>query len=132
MWTPPEDTSDLFISDLPYSGSYAPIIGDTWQGDYVGFVFEYDEHESLLLDCLGCTYNGLLIDQIPQYPMIARMQDHYDDYQYAPQEAITLRSECMTVAQTCTHEPAFRALRKLIYICEASIEKDTGFWLICD
>ena len=132
MWTPSDDTSDLFIPTQPYAGSFAPTIGETLRGEYVGFVLTYDEHEALILGALGCDYNSLFINQIPQYPMLGRIQDHYDDYRFTLEETMALRMECMAIAQICHHKPAFLTLRKLIYICDAAIEKGMGFWLMCD
>ena len=132
MWTPPEDTSDLFNKTIPYIGSFAPTIGDTAWGKSVGFVLSYDDFDALFVGALGCDYNAPFIDQIPQYPMLSRVQNNYDDFQFTLDETMALRVECLTIAQTCGHEPAFITLRKLIYICDAAIAKGVGFWLMCD
>jgi len=132
MWIPPEDTSDLFIPPVPCPESFAPTTGDTLPGKPISFVLTYDEIVDLVEGALGCDCESPYFEQIPNYPTLARIQFYYEDYCFSLDEATALRLECMTIAQTCDHELAFRPLRKLIYICDAAIKKEMGFCLMCD
>ena len=112
--------------------SFDALISNARWGKYVDFAINYYDWEALYMRALSCNDKVPFANQIPQYPMLSRIQDMYEEYRFSLDEANILRSECVTAAQTCDHEPAIRTLRKLIYICDAAIEKNLGFWLMCD
>jgi len=131
MWMPPEDTSDLLGEPLS-NGSFSPLIGGEGEGQYAGLEITSSDWEALFVQALACDYHSPFVDQIPEYPMLSRIDDIYEGYYFTPSEVLALRVECLAMAQTCNHQPAIRTLRKLIYICDAAIEKATGFHLIGD
>ena len=131
MWTPPEDTSDLFGEPLS-NGSFSPMIDGSGLGQHVGLEITSNNWEALFVQALACDYHSRFVDQIPEYPMLSRIDDIYGLHNFSDIEVATLRAECVTVAQNCDHQPAIRTLRKLIYICDAAMKKGTGFRLIGD
>lgn len=69
---------------------------------------------------------------IPEYPMLARIFDMYEDYQFTPDELPRLREECLSVKSKTSNPQASRALRKLIFASDEASKR--GFYLlfICD
>lgn len=54
---------------------------------------------------------------IPEYPMLGRIFDMYEEYVFPPNEVAPLRDECVR-ARTSSADPATDlALRKIIYCC---------------
>jgi hypothetical protein len=54
---------------------------------------------------------------IPDYPMLGRIFDMYEDYTFTPNEAALLRDECLRAKASSSEPSADVALRKIIYCC---------------
>lgn len=63
-----------------------------------------------------CERNRRLFQQsIPNYPMLGRIFDMYEDYVFTPEEVERLREECLRVKSFTSNPAADLGLRKLIY-----------------
>lgn len=60
------------------------------------------------------------------YPMLARINDMYQDYVFTPDEIQKLREECLKLQSAKQNAAADLALRKLIYSCEEAL-KDNSY-----
>jgi hypothetical protein len=69
---------------------------------------------------------------IPDYPMLARIFDMYEDYIYIPEEVIELRNECFHLKTKMTEPNAIKALRKLIYACTEVSKTRCNLMFVCD
>jgi hypothetical protein len=69
---------------------------------------------------------------IPEYPMLVRIFDMYEDYVFTHEEIIKLRNECLKLKSELTEPNAVRALRKLIYACDEASEVGWALMFVCD
>lgn len=69
---------------------------------------------------------------VPDYPMLARIYDMYEDYLYTPEEITELRSECLRLKTKLTEPNAVKALRKLIYACNEVSKTGCNLMFVCD
>ena len=65
---------------------------------------------------------------LPEYPMLGRIWDIYEDAAFLPEEVPQLRSECLRVRSEATQPEAVKALRKSIYACDEATKR--GFCLL--
>lgn len=66
------------------------------------------------------------------YPFVARIKDMYEDYDFAPEEVVKLREECLNLRARKPSAEAERALRKLIYACDEALKDNYHLKFICD
>jgi hypothetical protein len=57
---------------------------------------------------------------IPDYPMLGRIFDMYEDYTFTPNEVVLLRDECVRARALSSESSADVALRKIIYCCDVA------------
>ena len=107
------DWEALFVDVLKYPG---------WD-DYVEGDNIHDLHER---------NRKKFQDSIPEYPMLTRIFDMYEDYQYAPEELPKLREECLSVKSKTSNPGAIKALRKLILAGEEASKRGFHLLFICD
>ena len=107
------DWEALFINVLKFPGWDEYIQGED--------VFEHHERNRKKFQ-----------ENIPQYPLLARILDMYEDYLFSPFETIHLRKECETIKAATTNVDAVRALRKLILGCDEAIKRDFYLYFSCD
>lgn len=69
---------------------------------------------------------------IPQYPMLGRIFDMYEDYVFTPEEVGRLREECQMVRASTSNPGADKALRKLIYGCDEASKVGGCLLFSCD
>ncbi|MCM3869795.1 MAG: hypothetical protein ND895_03710 [Pyrinomonadaceae bacterium] len=69
---------------------------------------------------------------IPKYPMLARIFDMYEDYEFAPDELPRLRAECQEVKSETSNPVAIKALRKLIFASDEASKRGFSLMFICD
>lgn len=69
---------------------------------------------------------------IPQYPMLARIFDLYEDYRFTPEEIQRLREECLDAKSKVSNPGAIKALRKLTFACEEASKRGFNLMFICD
>lgn len=60
-----------------------------------------------------------------KYPMLARIEDMYEDYIFNPEEVKQLREECLKMQTTKPDSAADLALRKLIYACDEALKENS-------
>lgn len=126
-WRGVEQT-DGFYMELDFHGSdwdalFIDVLGFPGWDEYVegDDVFELHERNRKKFE-----------RTIPEYPMLARIFDMYEDYQFAPDEVLELREECERVKLTTSNPGARKALRKLILASNEATKR--GFHLVfsCD
>ncbi len=64
----------------------------------------------------------LFQQSIPDYPMLGRIFDMYEDYIFNFEEVGKLRQECLKAMPLASSSAANLALRKLIYVCDEAIK----------
>ena len=69
---------------------------------------------------------------IPEYPMLARIFDTYEDYRFTPEEIPRLSEECLRAKSKVTNLNAVKALRKLIVACDEAFKRGYNLTFICD
>jgi hypothetical protein len=153
------DLSKTVASDV-FSGCgngtlHIAIVQDTdrWDvsaGDrHIGVCFNYEDWKSIFSEELHCPEvepyvqgediiehcerNRRLFQQsIPEYPMLSRIFDMYEDYVFAPKEVETLRQECLKLKAIFVSGAADLGLRKLIYACEEASKENRSLMFVCD
>jgi hypothetical protein len=77
--------------------------------------------------------NRLLFAQsIPEYPMLGRIFDMYEDYTFSPDEVVRLRDECVRARALSSEAAADVALRKIIYCCDVASAGSLHLVFFCD
>ena len=69
---------------------------------------------------------------LSNYPLLSRIFDMYEDAKYAPEDVPLLRDECQRAKEKSSDFGAIRALRKLIFACDAAIKSEGRLTLECD
>ena len=69
---------------------------------------------------------------IPDYPMLSRLFDMYEDYGFSPEELPNLREECETLKLRTTNSEGLKALRKLIFAAREGSKRGFNLMFICD
>ena len=120
---------------------YVVRVPGTWNGDagdrHIPVCLNEDDWQAIFFKCLHSAErepyvggedtndwlnrNRRLFEQpIPDYPMLGRIFDMYEDYVFTPDEVVRLRDECVR-ARALSFEPsADVALRKIIYCCDVA------------
>src|ERR1043165_28972 len=126
---------------------------DSWNegaGDrYIGVCFNDGDWGSIFRDVLHCSEgqpyvqgedineygerNRRLFQQsIPDYPMLSRIFDMYEDYVFTPEEVEMLREECLKEKSFAATAAADLGLRKLIYACHEASKEGRSLMFVCD
>ena len=69
---------------------------------------------------------------IPNYPMLSRINGMLSDAVFAPDQVDLLRQECLRVKSFATNPVAVRGLEKLIQICDWAKRLDLSIFLMSD
>lgn len=69
---------------------------------------------------------------IPQFPMLGRIFDMYEDYLFTPSEVEQLRAECLKAKAVALNPRANLGLRKMIHACEVASKDGFHLLLSCD
>ncbi len=69
---------------------------------------------------------------IPDYPMLARISDYYNDVWYNATEVHHLRSECEHARALTTNSVVLNDLDAVVGACEEAIRSGLGLFLIAD
>jgi hypothetical protein len=116
---------------------------------YLGIGFTGGDWEAIFFDTLHCPeyepYNfdedidahterqrQLFKQSIPEYPMLGRIWDMFEDVSYNSEESKQLREECLKLKSLTTNLRAIRGLEKLIAASDEAIIADTALWLASD
>lgn len=115
---------------------------DSGDARYLELDFHVSDWEALFWDVLGCPKfdlnesserNREMFQQaIPEYPMLSRIWDNYEDYVFTPEEIEKLRNECLQIKAGVAEANAARALRKLIYACDEASKAGCNLMFVCD
>ena len=85
-------------------------------------IYEYDERN-----------RAIFRQSIPEYPMLGRIWNMYEDVGYTPEQVRQLRDECLKLQAIATANPhALEALKKLIMACDEAIKVGGGLFLVSD
>ena len=71
-------------------------------------------------------------EAIPEYPMLARITDYYDDVWYQAEEVVRLRGECERVRCATEEKDALKALMELLAACQEAQSQNLGLLLVAD
>jgi hypothetical protein len=71
-------------------------------------------------------------EAIPDYPLLARIWNTFEDVTYGPKEIPKLRDECLRVSSMTANEDALMGLNKLLNACDDAITNHLGMYLSCD
>ena len=109
---------------------------------------DYASWEALFFKVLGCPdtefvegsnsdtwpeyWEEKFREAIPDYPMLGRISDYYQDVWYAPDELTRLRNECQSVRNRTNDEDAIRGLDTLIAGCNEAQQYNLGLFLGAD
>ncbi len=74
----------------------------------------------------------LFQQSIPDYLMLGRIFDMYEDYIFNPEEVGKLRQECLKATPLASNSAASLALRKLIYVCDEALKDKFYLEFSCD
>jgi hypothetical protein len=66
-----------------------------------------------------------------QYPMLARLDDTYEDVIYKREEVAQLREECLKLLAAATNPEAINALTTLITACDEALRLKFGLFFAC-
>jgi hypothetical protein len=134
---------------LAYSADFAArtmLEGEHWTDERL----EYDEWEAIFyFELMGyCpfvsrakpvdtkTWHDLwkrgFQEAIPDYPLLARMWNAYEDAFYAPEEIENLRIECLRVQTKTENVLALKGLDKLLKCCDKAVKENIGLFMACD
>ncbi len=108
----------------------------------------YTGWESLFFKVLGCPDSEYIEGEsrdefherwrrnfqaaIPEYPMLAKITDFYQDVWYDLEEIAQLRDECIQVRSKTNDEDALEGLNGLIAACDAAEKHKLGLFLGAD
>ncbi len=116
---------------------------------YIGVCFIDEDWESIFRQVLHCSEGEPYVEgedvhqhwernrrlfqkSIPDYPMLGRIFDMYEDYVFTPTEVGRLRVECLKVKAMAANEAADLGLRKLIYACDEASRESLCLMFVCD
>ncbi len=142
---------DIDLYDGWGNGSLHPMVG-LLRNRYMEIDFHLWDWEALFLEGFGCPapYPGGPEDgpehdehcrqrfraAIPEYPLLGRIFDMYEDAVYAREEVPLLREESerarAQLSQPPIHPGGIRALRKILFACRAAIQADSSLVFGCD
>ncbi len=71
-------------------------------------------------------------EEIPDYPMLSRIDNILHDAIFEGDEVEQLRQECLRVKSGTTNVSALRGLEKLIHICDWVRSLNLNIFLMCD
>ena len=71
-------------------------------------------------------------EAIPEYPLLARMWNEYEDAIYEPSEIDNLRRECLSVQSKTKNAKALKGLNKLLCCCDEATKGRLGLFMACD
>lgn len=71
-------------------------------------------------------------EAIPEYPLLGRISDYYQDVWYAPDELTQLRNECQSVLIKTHDKDAIEALETLLAGCNKAQQSNLGLFLGAD
>jgi hypothetical protein len=74
----------------------------------------------------------LFQQSIPDYPLLGRIFQMYEDYVFSPEELGGLREECLKVKAIVQSPAADLGLRKLIYACDEASKHGLHLVFSCD
>ena len=84
----------------------------------------------------GDEYNRVRLERlrrsIPNYPMLARIYDMYDDAIYPSADLPLLRDECVTLTSKIHNRWALEMVETLITACDLASADGWGLFLMCD
>ena len=113
--------------------------GNAW---YLELDFHRSDWYALSIDelhCPECDLNEtrernyeIFRRSIPEYPMLGRIWDNYDDYIFTPEEIGKLRDECLKLKVGISEPNAVKALRKLVYACDEASKAGCNLMFVCD
>jgi hypothetical protein len=69
---------------------------------------------------------------IPDCPMLSRLFDMYEDYEFSPEELPKLREECEMLKSRATNAEGLKALRKLILAADEGSQRGFHLMFVCD
>ena len=154
-----EDLERQFVSEGFGNGSLHPhVVHDPisyWESGrhaddvYVGFDFHWNDWEALFRTALNAAERDEYVqgedidefhernrrkfkDSIPDYPLLGRMFDMYEDAAFEATELECLRSECLRVCNDAIHNDAVRAANRIILACNKASESGLGLLFISD
>ena len=108
-----------------------------------------DNWSALFFDVLGCPESDSPVSgedmteywertrlkfqrAIPDYPMLGRIWDFYNDAWYAPEEVGQLQSECLKVQANTSNQTALEGLGLLLRACDEASADKLGIFLAAD
>jgi len=106
-----------------------------WQALFIGIldVPDYDRYvEGDDISELHERNRKKFEQSIPDYPMLSRLFDMYEDYKFAPNELPKLREECERLKLRTTNTEGLKALRKLIFAADQASQRGFHLMFICD
>ena len=71
-------------------------------------------------------------EAIPEYPLLGRISDFFEDVWYAPEELTRLRHECQSVRDKTNDKDAIEGLDALIAGCDEAEQYNLGLFLGAD
>lgn len=77
-------------------------------------------------------YKLIFQQAIPDYPLLGRVWDVYQDVEYKPQEIEQLRQECLKIKAIADNNIALKGLGKIIFACDEALKKGMGLFLASD
>lgn len=108
----------------------------------------YTSWESLYFKVLGCPDSEYIEGEsqeafrerwrrnfqsaIPEYPMLAKISDFFQDAWYSLEEIAQLRKECLQVQSKTTNADALKGLNGLIAACDEAEKYKLGLFLGAD
>ena len=90
------------------------------------------EPEAVDADTWNDLWKQRFREAIPEYPLLARMWNEYEDAFYAPDEIDNLRNECLSVKSKTEDTIALKGLDKLIRCCNLAIKENIGLFMAGD
>jgi hypothetical protein len=109
------------------------------------FGVNYREWFALYFDVLGVGVKDLLTngasevsriaefdEEIPDYPMLSRINGMLYDAVFESTEVDALRTECLRVQSQTTNQLALRGIEKLLRICDWALHLDLSIYLMCN
>jgi len=71
-------------------------------------------------------------EDIPDYPMLSRINGMLHDAVFESTEVGALRTECLRVQSQTTNERALSGIDKLLRICDWALHLDLSIYLMCN
>lgn len=90
----------------------------------------YDGEENILW--LRINDQQWFAKTLPEFPMLGRINNTWEDAYFNAEEVMLLREECIKIESTTGNPSADLGLRKLIYSCDEAIKVGFCLGLWCD